>query len=640
MPAKAHVLLAALAASVAAMAACMGLEAAGLGAAWRYGLVASAVAAGTCVVLLWRAEALWRRHVPSAGHVLSVRHVLVGAVLFRLLFVALPPLLSDDAYRYVWDGLVQREGVSPYRYRPSDAALAPLQDEPVYDALNSKDYYSVYPSASQLVFALAVTLGYEAFGYEGGWRGSYYLIKLCFVLAEGGGLWLLSRITSARALMLYAWHPLVLVEVAAQPHTEALLVLFLMLAAWAVRRRRAALASVALAAAAHVKLYPLVLMPFLWRRFGWRGVWPGALALFGLAAPYADAFVLAHMRESLDLYVRLFEFNAGPYYLAKEALHVLTGADWSKTLGPLLRAAFVGVLPVLYVLDARRRWPISRAFLVTLGAFFLCATTVHPWYLLAVLPLAALRPPAWHWQWLGLSSLGTYLFYVGGPYWPFVWIGWGGWLLLALFSHRDRWLQLLLRRRARRKAQRLASHVPHVPHVPEGRPLRVLDLGAGEGYVGAALAEHVEAPVEVTLADVVDLNRTALPHVLYDGRRLPFADDAFDAAVLYFVLHHAERPEHVLREALRVAGGHVLIVESVYTGRWQHCLLRAADRLANRLRGGRAMRAQEAHVRFRTAGAWRNAIERAGGHVASEKHFGSRLHPQVLFVVENIAKEN
>ena len=36
-----------------------------------------------------------------------------------------------------------------------------------------------------------------------------------------------------------------------------------------------------------------------------------------LAAPYLHADVLPNVMQSLDLYVRYFEFNAGPYYALK-----------------------------------------------------------------------------------------------------------------------------------------------------------------------------------------------------------------------------------------------------------------------------------------------------------------------------------
>ncbi len=612
-----RLLVALFAASAAAMAITAGVP------AWWGGFVAAAFVAGALLLVLYR-----QGGVP-------VRVVLIGAVVFRLFFVYLPPVLSEDGPRYVWDGVLQHAGVNPYRYAPEDPALADLRgenlhDEPVYAALNSASYYSVYPPVSQLVFA------FGGLFYGWGWQASFFAIKAVFLAMELAGVFWLSRLVAPRALLVYAWHPLVLVEAAGQGHTEAALVFFLVAAVALARRGRGHWAAACLAGAAWVKLYPLVLFPLLGRRFGWRAVGAGALVLGALALPYAAPYVLAHVRASLDLYVRLFEFNAGLYLGVKALLLEATGEDWSKTLGPLFRLFFLATLPLVYWLDARRGWSFAQASLVILGLFFVLATTVHPWYLLAVLPLAALTPrPAWHWQWIGLLSLGTYLFYTGGPYAGFVIAGWGGGVALLVWSRADALLQAVQRRRARAKAERL---LPHLPSKESGsEPLRLLDLGAGEGYVGQALEERVGA--RVTLADVMDMNRTPLPLIRYDGRRLPFATGAFDVAVLYFVLHHAEDADAVLGDALRVAARRVIVVESVYESERQRRVLRVLDRCANRVRSGGVMVAQEEHLRFRRAEAWRRMAEEAGARVVAEERWGGWWHRQALLSLAPPADE-
>lgn len=580
--------------------------------ALRAWFVATAVAASAVVVLVW-----------ARGDV-RLSHVLALALVFRLLLVWLPPALSDDAYRYVWDGLLQAEGINPYRFTPAEVGPDGEGMWTLFEALNSTAYYSVYPPVSQLVFRAGVGLA------GGEWPASFFAIKAIFVLLEAGGLLLLSRVASARSLVLYAWHPLVLVEVAGQGHTEAAMVFFLALTFVLARAGRGTGAAAALAAAGWAKLYPFVLMPFLWRRFGWRAVWPAALVTVVVWAPYFFPDAPAHLAASLKLYVRYFEFNAGPYYFVKQVLLVITGADLSKTLGPLMGLAFAASLPLIYAADARRGWSLEQAFLVTLGTFLACSTTVHPWYLLAVLPLAAVvARPAWEWFWLGTTSLGTYLFYVGGSYWVWVWLGWGGWLALALYRNPRltmRLLQPLQRWRARRKAAAIRDWLP------TGRaPLRILDLGAGEGYVGDALRNTHAA--DVVLADVLDLNRTELPLVCYDGRKLPFADASFDVVVLYFVLHHCEAPETVVAEAARVSKDRVIVVESTYEGLWDHRLLYVLDRTANRLRSGGQMRAQEPFLAFRTRQAWREAFRKVGAQVVSERRRGRLIHRQAFFLL-------
>jgi len=579
-------------------------------------MVLTPLALGAGGVLFW----LWRRNDISMGQ------VLLFAVGFRLLLVWLPPSLSDDAYRYVWDGLVQVQGVNPYRYTPDDSTLSALHQEPVYAQLNSKGYYTVYPPVSQSIFA------FGSLFYGQGWLFSYYVIKAVLVLFELAAVFLLARMVDARSLMLYAWNPLVLLETAGQAHTESALILFLVLTVYFARKQRGGWASVMLACAGWVKLYPFVLFPFLWRRFRWQAVWPGALVIAVVAAPYAAPYVASHVQSSLDLYARLFEFNAGFYYSVKKLFSLVlgldaTGGDWSKQIGPVFRTLFLIGLPVLYVLDARYKWPLSRAFLVTLGFFLVMATTIHPWYLLSLLVLVALlRQPSWHWYWLGLVSIGTYLLYVGGPYWEFVILGWGGWLMLVIWKYVPRGFQGIQKRRAQCKYRFIRPYLSRLK-----KPLDVLDLGAGEGYVGQVLQQVLAA--RVILADVVSMNRTSLPHVVYDGHTLPFDDKAFDVTVLYFVLHHAQDQRQVLREALRVSQNRVLVVESVYEGTWDRRLLAFLDRLANRLRSGGLMRAQEEYLHFRTRAAWRDFFEEEGAEILAEQRRGRWIHKQALFVL-------
>lgn len=555
----------------------------------------------------------------------SLAQVLVAAVLMRIAVFWLPPTLSDDAYRYVWDGVVQAEGINPYRYAPEDTALAFLHDEPMYEQLNSGSYYSVYPPVSQMLFWVG-SLAYE----RGGWLHSYYLIKLLLVLLEMGAVVVLARMVEPPMLVLYAWNPLVVLSSAGQAHSESAFVFLLLLTVLLARRGRGVGASVALAAAGWVKLYPFVLLPFLWRRFGSKSVIASTAAVVLLGLPYAAWYVPGHLLSSLELYTRYFEFNAGLYYGLKQVMYGLTGDDWSKQLGPFLRNVFLLLLPVLYVLDWRKNWRIEKALLVTMGAFFVLSTTVHPWYLVGIVALAVLFDrPAWHWLWVGVASLGTYLHYSEATlrgYWLFVWVGWGGGLILLLRRHGHTLLQWVQKARARQKVGFLAPSLPF-----SYTPLQVLDLGAGEGYVGAVLHERFGAAV--TLADVVDFNQTDLPLRLYDGARLPFADEAFDVVVLYFVLHHCEDQEAVIREALRVARHQVLVVESVFETARDRWLLERLDRWVNRLRSGGKMTPQEVHLRFRKVADWKVLFAELGAEVDALKRRGRWIHKQALFAL-------
>jgi SAM-dependent methyltransferase len=590
------------------------------GAGTESGRVVFVVAGGFAALLVGLA---WHR-----GDV-TAREVLMGAVLLRLIAFPLLPGLSDDGFRYVWDGMLQVEGINPYAHRPSDPALAGFHDGVLYGRLNSADYYSVYPPASQLVFAAGGALG---------WPLGWYAVKATFVGMETAGVWALARMAPARLVLLYAWHPLAVIEVAGQGHTEGGMVCFLLLAVLAYRRRRPAPAVAALTVAGWFKLYPFLLVPFLLRRVGWRYGWAVAAVSAVFVIPYTHPSVLMNVVESLDLYVRRFEFYAGPYYALKAAGRLLTGGDVSKTLGPLLSVTLLVGTAALFVAERSRRPALPSLWLGVITLVWATATTVHPWYLLgalALLPLRARgRAEVVGWYALALGGMGTYLLYTHGEglYWAAVWVGWAVWAGALGMASCSPLLQSVIRNRAIRKWGRLEPRAQ--PVLPARHPARVLDLGAGEGYVGESAQQRTNA--EVVLADVADFNRTALPLVVYDGRTLPFAASHFDLTLLVFVLHHAADPDAVLREAYRVTRGRVLVLESVFERPWERRWLEAADRLANRLRGGGAMREQEAHLRFRSAVEWRRACERAGFRVLEESAHGGWWHRKHLLVLARL----
>ena len=573
---------------------------------------------------------------------IGVAGVLAVAFALRLLALPLGPTLSDDAYRYVWDGVIQTDGINPYAYRPTDERLAALRGRIPFEALNSEGYFSVYPPASQLVFRSAA----EIAGEGAAWTRVWLVTKLILLAFEALALLLLARLVRGRALLLYAWHPLAVLEIAGQGHTEAAMLPALVLAVVWLDRERPGLpsrvgAGAALAWATMVKLVPLVLAPLALRKGRGEAVIGGLALGVLLAWPYAEPYVLPHVRESLDLYVRYFEFNAGPYFALKELGRWWTGTDVSKTLGPALRWAFVVGLIPLWVGAWRCKWPFARAALAVWAWFFCTTTTVHPWYLLGPLclvPIVAERGGG-RWEWgawsvLAAGTTWTYVLYAGLDrlYWIAVIAGWTLWTALISIAYSPRGIGWIMERRGRDKWRWVDSHLDSL-----APPRRLLDLGAGEGFVGVAAQRATGAHVE--LCDVTDFNRTDLPHRIYDGDTLPYADGSFDLVLLLFVLHHARDPERVLSEAHRVleSGGQVAVLESVAETAADRRILHVLDPLANRLRSGGSMTDQEEHLAFRSAHDWIEAFERAGFSVETSERRGRVVHKRHLFMLRKRA---
>lgn len=575
-------------------------------------------------------RALWALLGPASlvallGAVLVVRaaatpRVVLGlALALRLVLATAPGLaLSDDLYRYLWDGRVAAAGVSPYAFRPDHPALAGLRDTAVYPRLNSKAYYSVYPPASQAVFRAAGEVERRA-----GSTWAFVFLRAIGALFEGAALLLLYRMTRGRALFaLYALHPLVLVE-ASQGHTELYALPLLVGAAWALGRARPLVATAALAVAGAVKLVPLLLVPLLWSRARLRASVRSlvvaavvGLAVLALVHPY-----MGHVAASLRLYTSHFEFNAGLYALLKRHLGERYGGDTGPLAASLLAAAFLGLYAAGVVLRVWQNDPLLptktkeavRAMAAVWLAFLATATTVHPWYLLPALLLAVIGSSptlAATGAWLAACSLGTYTHYTTGGDALWTVAGWAGAALIlavsGLISSGRSALPALMRARARGKLRALGVCLPD-----DLTGLHVLDLGAGEGFVGEALARRGAV---VTLADVADFHRAPLPFVrIAEGQALPFDADAFDAVLVVFVLHHSPTPEALMAEALRV-GRRVIVLESVFETERERRLLVWLDLWANRLRS-RQMRAQEEHVEMRRASDWERLARSLGADV-------------------------
>lgn len=384
--------------------------------------------------LLWAARRL------ETVEALSGRALLLVALLLRLLLVPLPPTLSDDMLRYLWDGKVAAAGLNPYALAPAAEQLTPLRDE-IWRHLPHKHVATVYPPLAVAAFSIASRLPFPLFGWK--------------LMAAGADLlacWLLLAVARRLGVppgrtVWYAWNPLVTLEVAGMGHVDALGVaaaVAVVLCLLSRPSRRSAAAAWA-AAAALAKLVPLAAFP-LWARQSrspWRflGLAGGLVAL--AMAPVAVA--TRGIPPGLVTYGITWEFD-GPLFeplwrlldragaapaLARGLDHLKVWTNDYQTVNPLYPYLYPQLLAklvltagvaVMILKSLRERDPVAgtgRLF----GALLLLSATVYPWYLLWVLPWAALRRQV---PWLALSAL-ILLSYLpqraGVPVWPWVYLG-------------------------------------------------------------------------------------------------------------------------------------------------------------------------------------------------------------------------
>ncbi len=354
------------------------------------------------------AGAMLVRRAPDASSALLL--VVSFAVAMRLVLLPAEIRLSDDIWRYLWDGHVGAAGVNPYLYPPSHSALEGLRTA-WHAWINNPTVSTIYGPTAQFAFRLFETVGGTVLSAKVGWV-ALDLATLALLVRH-------ARSTSrhvALVALLYAWSPLLVVEVAWSGHLEPLGLVFVV-AVIALSRSGnktrigatlagAAMAGVALAGAAMTKFAPVAVAPVLFRyvgsgalksKRGWAFVAGLAGALFVGLLPFLDAG--PKLWSGLATYAEHWRFNTGAFAAVERAI-----AD------PLHARYAVGVIVVLVIgACAWKRVDAERAFLWVLGAGVVLSPTVHPWYVLWLLPVAALRGSL---PWLYLSC-SVFLAYWG-----------------------------------------------------------------------------------------------------------------------------------------------------------------------------------------------------------------------------------
>ncbi len=328
-------------------------------------------------------------------------------VLLRLVMLTTSPSLSDDVYRYLWDGHLLSEGVNPYSYVINDPALD-AYEIPVRALANNPDLSSPYLPTAHGVFGFAglvfpsspLTMQLIMVGFD--------LLVAALVLR----LLKLAQLPTKRVL-LYLWNPLVIVEIAHGAHLDALMMALTMAALVATFERRGGLSGpVLLALATLTRPLPVLVLPVLFWRWTWRqramfvivavcvvipwGFGPG----YGLTGEPTGSGVFGSARA----YTEFFRFNSGIYHWLETWIggRGLDDKGWNEPVA--LTRLVVGASVVVLIggvwvkarsassdSDVRRTLRLSA---VAVGIYVLLTPVLHPWYTLLFFALLVFVAPA------------------------------------------------------------------------------------------------------------------------------------------------------------------------------------------------------------------------------------------------------
>ncbi len=336
------------------------LVAALLGALVLVGLGDLRARPGEAVVamLLWGAAVL---ALPSPRG--GPRAVFLAAAAVRGLLLFSPPRLSDDLYRYLWEGHVVAAGGNPYLHAPADPVFLDQAADPIRLLVNHPDISTIYPPLALWLFAALDSIAHHPVSIK-------LFMGLCDAVTAGVLAQVLAgRGRGLRGAWLYALLPLAAVESAGSGHLEAAALLCVVLAIRAWDRGDSGLGWAGLGAL--LKLLPGALVLALLRRRPALVLLVAALGLLA-ALPFADAGET--VLRGFSTYARHWSFNGSVFPLVSGALGLVGQADLARPLCVVAGAAVTGTALL------RRRDPAEVALWVG-GAFVLLSPTVHPWYI-------------------------------------------------------------------------------------------------------------------------------------------------------------------------------------------------------------------------------------------------------------------
>lgn len=340
-------------------------------------------------------------------------------LLIRMLLIASVPKLSDDIYRFIWDGRLLFNLEDPYKYLPIHYLGEGLTgiDQDLFQKLNSKEYFSIYPPFNQVFFFLSTLLSPNSEIW------SIVILRVIIIVFEIGNMRLIRQLLVHYKLpekygLIYWLNPLVILELTGNLHFEGIVIFFLLLALLKYEQGKLNRSAIYFGLSVATKFIPLIFLPLLIRKVGFKKAFLyGLIVLATLAISFLPLINTAHVWaiwDSMALYFQKFEFNGSLYYIARWYGIETAGHNLIATYGKwMMYATFASIM--LYSLLAKPKTSWSRQMLWVWFFYLLFATTIHPWYIIPLLALSVFNTKRFPLIWSALIFL-TYINYLGGTY--------------------------------------------------------------------------------------------------------------------------------------------------------------------------------------------------------------------------------
>lgn len=345
------------------------------------------------------------------------------AVIYRFIFTGVLPNLSQDFYRFIWDGKLILNGINPYLSTPN--SLSPDIIENSRELIQSMGTLSAgnftnYPPVNQLFFALSALLGGKSI------LGSVIAMRSFIIAADLGTLWFGKKLMESFGLPVhrifwYVLNPFVIIEFTGNLHFEGVMIFFMIWAMYLLHKKRWLWSAILLGISVSVKLLPLIFLPLLLKYFRKTPVHKEPLdfargdtsesgsisikkldlqklllfyLLVGITViisflPFLSSELFSNFSKSIALWFQKFEFNASIYYIIRWIGFQVKGYNIIGTAGKILPVFVILILGILSFFRKNNSTPqLITSMLLGVSAYFFLSTTVHPWYIATPLILS------------------------------------------------------------------------------------------------------------------------------------------------------------------------------------------------------------------------------------------------------------
>ena len=329
------------------------------------------------------------------------QHLTYLALALRLVFIAAIPNLSQDFYRFIWDGRLILSGLNPYLTTPDNLMISQPnlfpQMKTLFEGMGalSAGHYSNYPPLHQLPFILAAIISKHSI------LGSVVILRLLLIGADIGILFFGKKLLRKLQLptMNIYWfilNPLVIVELTGNLHFEGLMLFFFVMALYYVHTQKWHLAALTMALSIAVKLVPILSLPLFLNKLGWkksiRFYLTVGIVFMLLFAPFLKDNFFENYSATIGLWFSKFEFNASFYYLLNWGVETILNFELIHSMG-IIVVSFIG-LQIIYQLlqNKTKTTALITTVLWVFTGYYLISTTVHPWYIISLLLLSIFTP--------------------------------------------------------------------------------------------------------------------------------------------------------------------------------------------------------------------------------------------------------